>query len=279
MQLDRQAARAERDGELVGAVDGEAAADPGGAAEDRLGDVRGRDGDVVEDDRERLVDVLLGHPRKAAAAIAVETDVDVGSSVFIEPLRGVGDHVAGNDRAALDRDSGVRPAFGIGQDLAADRRPPGLELLRPDAAVDQLELEPRGAADQGRERCRVLEAGNLDEDAVRSLANDRRLERAERIDAAIDDVAGHDHRLADGAVEPTRRLAHRDAVALDADVPVALAAAAALFARLPDGRVALGGIADQKGELAAAGRDLRDLDAGGAHFAADDVLHRLEPLA
>ncbi len=85
------------------------------------------------------------------------------------------------------------------------------------------------------------------------------------------------------AVEPALGLAHGDPVAVDADVPVALAAEvppAELWPRAQSAAVAeLGGIADEEAQLAAAGRDLGDVDAGPAHLAAHQLLHRLEPLA
>ena len=62
----------QRDRQLVGAFDGEIAADLRLAAEDRLVDVRRRQHLVVEDDRERLADIFLGHPAEAARAGGVE---------------------------------------------------------------------------------------------------------------------------------------------------------------------------------------------------------------
>ena len=67
---------------------------------------------------------------KRLAAGAVEADRDRRPAVLlVEVLLGVGDLVAGDDRAALDRDARAA-AFGIRQDLAADRRAAGLAAAR-----------------------------------------------------------------------------------------------------------------------------------------------------
>ena len=67
VELHRQLARREADREVVRALDGEAAGDLRLAAEDRLVDVRRRQDLVVEDDRERLVDILLGRRGRSGA--------------------------------------------------------------------------------------------------------------------------------------------------------------------------------------------------------------------
>ena len=121
---------------------------------------------------------------------------------------GVGDLLAGDHRPALDARCRAA-AFGIGQDLAADRRRGPPAAARRSRPVDQLELEPRGAADQPLQRLRILQPGHLDEDPVGALADDRRLERAERVDAPVDDVAADLHRLPDRLVEPGLGRAHR----------------------------------------------------------------------
>ena len=77
VELHRQLARRQADGEVVRALDRETAADLRLAAEDRLVDVRRRQDLVVEDDRERLADILLGHSAEPARAGGVELDVDV----------------------------------------------------------------------------------------------------------------------------------------------------------------------------------------------------------
>ncbi len=282
VQLDRQPAGAQRDGELVGGLDGEAAGDRGGAAQDRLADLRRGDDDIVEDDRERLADILLGDPGEALAAGTVEADPDRGLALLVIVLDGVGDLLAGDDRAALDGDPRALAAFGEGQDLGADRGAAGLQLLGGDAFGDQLELEPGGAADQRLQRLGVLQPGHLHQDAAGALADDGRLERAERVDAAVDDLAGDRHRLIDGVVDAGLGLAHLDPLAGPPYLPFDLAAEPDRLHLRAGGLLRLGGpgrIAHREAQLAARGREPGDPDLRAAHLAADHVLHRLEPLA
>ena len=60
------------------------------------------------------------------------------------------------------------------------------------------ELELGGLAEDLLQPLRILQARHLDEDAVGALALDVRLGRAERVDAAADDL----DRLIDGAADP-----------------------------------------------------------------------------
>ena len=85
VQFDRQLARGKRDREVVRALDREIAADLGASAQDRLIDVgRGQDL-VIEDDRERLVDILLGHSPETPGAGRVERDSTVGRPSWSKP--------------------------------------------------------------------------------------------------------------------------------------------------------------------------------------------------
>src|SRR4029450_1109289 len=59
-------------------------------------------------------------------------------------------------------------------------------LLDRRALVEQLELEERGLADQRLGARRVLHAGQLDQDLIRSLSRDRRLAHAKLVDAIAD---------------------------------------------------------------------------------------------
>ena len=283
-QLHRQPARAQRDGELVGGLDGEAAAaDARLAAEDRLPDLRRRDDDIVEDDRERAADILLGGAGEAAASGLVEGEDHVGRSVgLVEVLARVGDHVAGDDRPPFDADRRP-PALPIlhRQDLAADRCAPRLELLGRDVGADHLELEPRGPPDQLLERLGVLLARRLDEDPVAALAQDGGLERAERVDAPVDHVARDVHRLVDRPVEPALRRPHQDQIALVADLPVLLAAERrrlGLLAGDVERLLELDRIADREAQPALGGGDLGDLDSGPAKLAPQRVFEALHPL-
>ena len=77
----RQRAGAQQDREVVGALDGEAAGDLAGAAEDRLADHRRRDHLVVEHDGERLADILLRHLGELRAPDVLKRKMTIGSLV------------------------------------------------------------------------------------------------------------------------------------------------------------------------------------------------------
>ena len=114
---------------------------------------------------------------KRRAPCAVEADVDdrlVG--LLVEALLGVDQLVAGDHRPALHGDAAACPRHR--QHLAAGRGAALRDLARIGGEVDQLELEPRGLAEQRLQPLGILEAGDLDEDAVAALADDGGFARA-----------------------------------------------------------------------------------------------------
>ena len=142
---------------------------------------------VVEDDRERLADILLSDPAEAAGAGGIEGDVDNRPAVLVEALLGVDELLAGNHDAALDSNPTV--AIGHGQYLAARRRTTGGDLGRIGIEVDQLEFQPGGLADQLLQRLGVLDARDLDENPPLALVDDGDFLGAARIDSAADNIA------------------------------------------------------------------------------------------
>src|SRR3546814_12306423 len=64
-------------------------------------------------------------------------------------------------------------------------------------SVDHPEFEARGLADQRLQFGRILKPRDLHDDAVIAFADDRRLARAEFVDALVDDVARGIHRIRD----------------------------------------------------------------------------------
>ena len=119
---------------------------------------------------------------------------------------------------------------------------------------DQLELEPGGSADQRLQRFGILKPRHLDQDPVGALAKDRRLERAEGVDAPVDHLACDRHGLIDGVVDAGLGLAHRDPVAGPPHLPFELAGEADRLHLRSGGllRLAdLGRIADREAQLAA----------------------------
>src|SRR5438309_7189531 len=127
------------------ALDRKIAADLGVAAEDRLIDVRCREDLIVEDDRERLADILLRRPPEATSAGGVELDIDVRASVLVERLRRAGQLITGDHHPALDGDRSA--PLQHRQDLAAGRGSALLNVLRVSGKVDELELQPRRLTD------------------------------------------------------------------------------------------------------------------------------------
>ena len=102
-------------------------------------------------------------PKRRAPAV-LKRDVDDRPAVLVEALLGVDQLVARDHHPALDRDPPA--AVGHRQDLAAGRRAALRDLRRVGGQVDQLELEPRGLADQALQRLGILDARHLDEDPV-----------------------------------------------------------------------------------------------------------------
>ena len=150
----------------VGALDGEVAADLRLAAEDRLVDVRRRQHLVVEDDRERLVDILLRDPAEAARAGGVEGDRRRPARPSWSKLCLAS--ISWSPETITRRLTAIAAgAVGHRQHLAArPARGPAATCGRVGGQVDQLELEPRGLADQLLQRLGILDARHLDEDAV-----------------------------------------------------------------------------------------------------------------
>ena len=82
------------------------------------------------------------------------------------------------------------------EELGGLGQPAGERLLERRLLVEQLELEQRGLADQRLGALGVLDARELDEDAVVALPRDGRLGDAELVDAVADRL----HPLAHGEV-------------------------------------------------------------------------------
>src|SRR3546814_16254592 len=98
------------------------------------------------------------------------------------------------------------------------------DLRRVGIGVDHPKFQLRGLADQILQFLRIVEPRHLDDDAVVAFADDRRFARAERIDAAVDDVARRVPRAAARLLLTCPGRGHHDACRLDGvDVPVATA--------------------------------------------------------
>ena len=81
------------------------------------------------------------------------------------------------------------PSFGVPVEQFGLRRHAALlRLLGTDRGVDQPEGELRGAAEQVEDARRIVDARHLHEDAVHALPLDQRLDGADLVDAALDDL-------------------------------------------------------------------------------------------
>src|SRR6266481_2494377 len=65
-------------------------------------------------------------------------------------------------------------------------RPPGMRVLHAGALVEEPELEVRGLADEGLGPLGILQAGQLDQDAILSLPRDGGLGHAELVHPVAD---------------------------------------------------------------------------------------------
>ncbi len=284
-EVDRQRARAQRNGQLVRLLDGEPARDDGVAAEDRLIDVRCGKNLAVEDDGEGLVDVLARQPGELGAALLVEGYGD-GRLVGLrrEALLRVGQLIAANAAEPLHRDglAGERRGRVIRQDLAAGRRDALRDVGLQRCHVDQLEFQLGGLADQRLERLGVLLSRRLDRDAVITVAQDGRLKRADGVDAPVDHFLGAVHRLVDGEFKPSLGGREDEAIAVHhLQVPIAHRAGSVdrRQDRLPC-RVEPARVVEHERQAPAGRRNVADADArfGLAHRGAHGLFHRLQPL-
>ena len=200
-------AGAQQDGEIVRLLNGEIAGNLPGAAEDGFADDRRRNHLVVENDGERLADILLRGFGKFARAGGIEAEADDRLAVaLVEARLGVDQIGAGDQNALLDEI--FLPTLAV-EDFRVRRRMGRHRLLRGHRLIDHAKIELRGLAENFLQPRRVLQARHLDENAVGALALDGRLDQPEFIDAALDDLDRLIDRLADALGE--RRVRRRRA--------------------------------------------------------------------
>jgi hypothetical protein len=226
LERHRQLARTQRDRELVGALDGEAAIDHGAAAEDRLVDVRRRDDDAVDDDRERLAGILLRHLGEAFGARAVQLERNARlAGLLVIALLGVDQHVAGDHHLAL---TAILPPPLMRQDHIAGRRdrraaPQSRRRWQSTRRNSSFAVLPTSALSA----VGILQAGDLHDDTVGAFADHGRLDGAERVDARIDHLARVVHRGFDGLVDARLGRRQHERRRIDhGHVPLALAGGA-----------------------------------------------------
>ena len=261
----------------------EVAGDLRPAAEDRLVDVRRRQHLVVEDDRERLADILLRDPAEAARAGGVEGDVDVGPAVLVIALLGVGQLVARDHYPALDRDRSRRrrPSAALG--CPAARGPAGLPAGWPSRSTSLN--SSRAVWPISAFSCfGILDARDLDEDAIAAFGDD-----SDFLGSAADRSGGGPRRARRssrpsapgssplGVGVSTTRV---ESTTLTSQSRLPVSCTGWLSLRMPlDRRVDLGRVAHHERQLAAGRRDIADVDPRvAAKLGRNLVLLGLQPL-
>jgi len=203
-KLGGQGAGAQQNREVVRRFHGEIAGDLPAAAQNRLANDRRRDHLVVEHDGERPPHVLLGDLGKFAGAGGIEFEVDHWfAGALVEGRLRVGELLARNDHPLLQQIGLPVLSFRTVHDFRFRRRPALQRLLGRHRAVDQTERQLRGLAENIEELLRIAETGHLHQNAIVSLALDRRLHKTQLIDALADDLDRLVHDLAD-ALEDRR---------------------------------------------------------------------------
>ena len=205
----------------------------------------------------------------------LEALLRVGQLIALDPAEPAHGH---RRRAAAG------PRIGACHDLAAGRDDALGKVARTGGRVDKLELELGGLAEQRLERGRILEPRHLHHDALRALADDRRLAGAERVDALADHLGGGVHRLRHRQVDPGLGRRQLDPVAVEhLEFPVALPGELRAVGQRQDRLarlVELRGILNHEADRAVAGRNVTDPHVWRIllETLADILIHRLEPL-
>src|SRR6185436_2314940 len=196
-QRRRQRAAAQQQRQIAGRLLREVAADDALAARDLLVDDRGGDDLVVEDDRELALHVLPRERAELRPALRSQRERDDRlADVTLVDARGL--QIAAADRHVLvhrdvlDADGAADLVFLAGRkdvDVRTHRGGSRVERglrRREGAAFHDAELQLRRRLDDVLHARRIVDARELDVDAVLALEDDDRLRHAERVDAAAD---------------------------------------------------------------------------------------------
>src|SRR5690606_25858776 len=150
-QLGGQGARAELNGQIICALNGEIAGNLAGPAEDRLADHGCRQHLVVKHDGERSSYVFLRETSECAGARLIEAECDdrlVGP--LIEARLGIDKLIAANHRCfAQQIDEAV--VLGGRIDTITGRRPGNLRFLPADARMNLVETQARRLTNESLE--------------------------------------------------------------------------------------------------------------------------------
>ena len=186
-ELGRQRTGAEQHGEVVGALDGEIAADLAGAAEDRLVDARRGDHLAVKQNGKGQPDILLRDLAEALGAGGVEAEGhDRLVGVAVERGLRIDQILPGQEHLVLQHVGNRRFLFVVSEHIACRHALAGRRLAGVDRWIDHLEFELTCLADEILQALDILDAGHLHENAVAAFALDDRLGGAELVDAPSD---------------------------------------------------------------------------------------------
>ncbi len=274
----RQRAGAQQQRKIARRLDGKAAGNDAAAAEDRFADNRRADHLVVEHDREGFPHVLARHVAEALAAGGVEFEADHRLVVLERCLR-VGQHVAADHDPFPDEigvgTAAIAASLLGSEDFVARRQPAAACLIEGDGAIDELEGELGGPPEQRLDVLGIVDPRQLDEDAILTLALDRRLFSPGLVDAPADDLDRLFDRLPAARLSGDLGELHRaGAVAADLDAQVGVD----LGERLPRVVDAVG-IADREHDRVAFDIEPGIADLRIAQRVAHAVGDRVEALA
>ncbi len=178
----RQGAGPQQNGEVIGLLHAEIAADLTGAAKDRLANDGRRDHLLVKDDRKWQADIFLRNTPEALRPGGIEAEGDdrlIGA--LIEAWLRVDEILAAHQRLPLDHVRHRRLVRRVNQ-FAVGRCGLGASDLRGvRGVVDELEIKLSGLADQSLQPLDIADARHLYKNAVPALPLDARLRRAKRI--------------------------------------------------------------------------------------------------
>ncbi len=188
LEFCRQGARTQLHGERIRLRHTEIPGDLARALEDRFVDDGCGEHFVVEHDRKRLADVVLGEGSELAGAGLIEAEVDHRLAVAtVEAGLGVRQFIALDDGIFVQQ---VLAALFSGAriDLVVLRHTRQFGICRACRRVHGMERKLSRFADGILELGCVLQSGILDENAVGALADNGRFRSSERIDAAVDSL-------------------------------------------------------------------------------------------
>ena len=212
-ELRRQRTGAQQNGKVVRRLDREAAGNLTRTTQDRLTNDRRGKNLVVKNDGKGLADILAGRLRKARRALGIEAEGDDRLVGLRVEARLCIDQILTRDERALFHQIGDRRVV-LGIEHFRRRGGAAVQrILRRHGLVHHMEGQFCRLVQDVLQALRILQTGNLNDDAVSPFALDGRLGRAEFVHAAADDLS----RLRD-----RRRHAVFDALVGDVDLQQAV---------------------------------------------------------